>query len=256
MGPVLRLLADPLRSSWRAFVASALVVPLLYLAALGFGIGTLVDAVEGWDGVSYAEFVAPGLLASSAMLTASTAATFHVMWAVRWGRSYHAQLATPLRVVDVLVGHTASIAFRVAVAAVGFWVAMLVCGLTELPRSVLLVPAAVLTGLAFAGPFMAVTVGLTSDQPLTLIVRLVILPLFFLSGIFSPVSQYPPPAQVLVALTPLWHGVELCRALSVDPALVPGGRSVPTMVGHVAVLLAYAGVGTLCAARRYRRALT
>lgn len=242
-----------LRSRWRGFVATSLLTPLLYLAGLGFGIGTLVGTVERYGGVSYAEYVAPGLLAAAAMQTAVSESTWPVMASVRWTRQYHAQLASPLRVVDVLVGHAAAVATRLAVAATGFWAATVLLGLAELPGAIWALPAAVLTGLAFAGPLMAVSVYLTSDQPLIFVFRFVVIPLFLLGGVFAPVQEFPGVVQVLVAVAPLWHGVELCRAAALGADVT--GLGPWEALGHVGVLLAYAAVGWVVALVAYRRRL-
>lgn len=243
-----------LRSRWRGFVATSLLTPLLYLAGLGFGIGTLVGTVERYGGVPYADFVAPGLLAAAAMQTAVSESTWPVMASVRWTRQYHAQLATPLRVADILVGHAAAVATRLTVAVVGFWLATVLLGLAELPGAVWALPAAVLTGLAFAGPLMAVSVYLTSELPMVFVFRFVVIPLFLLGGVFAPIQEFPGFVQVMIAVAPLWHGVELCRAaaLGVDVTELGGWQA----LGHVAVLLAYTVVGWAVALVAYRRRLT
>lgn len=241
-----------LRGRWRGFVATSLLTPLLYLAGIGFGIGTLVGPVERYGGAAYAEFVAPGLLAAAAMQTAVSESTWPVMSAVRWTRQYEAQLATPLRVADVLAGHAAVVATRVAVAATGFWLATVALGLVRMPGALLALPVAVLTGLAFAGPVMALSVRLTTDQPLTFLFRFVVVPLFLLGGVFAPVQEFPGPVQVLVALAPLWHGVELCRAAGLGPGAVAPAWA---LAGHAGVLAAYAVAGWTAALVAYRRRL-
>jgi lipooligosaccharide transport system permease protein len=242
-----------LRSRWRGFVATSVLTPLLYLAGIGFGIGTLVGPVERSGGATYAEFVAPGLLVAAAMQTAVSESTWPVMSAVRWSRQYHAQLATPLTVTDVLLGHAAAVTVRLAVATGGFWLATVALGLARLPWALLALPAAVLTGLAFAGPVMALSVRLTSDQPLTFVFRFVVVPLFLLGGVFAPVEEFPAPVQALVAVAPLWHGVELARAAS----LGPGAGATPAVLwGHVAVLVGYAAAGWAAAVVAYRRRLS
>ncbi|MGF1645495.1 MAG: ABC transporter permease [Kineosporiaceae bacterium] len=241
------------RGRWGGFVATSLLTPLLYLAGIGFGIGTLVGPVERYGGATYAEFVAPGLLAAVAMQSAVSESTWPVMSAVRWSRQYHAQLATPLRVVDVLAGHAVAVATRLAVAAAGFWLATVALGLARPPWALLALPAAVLTGLAFAGPVMALSVHLPTDLPLTFLFRFVVVPLFLLGGVFAPVQEFPGPVQALVAVAPLWHGVELCRAASLGPGT--WSPSVGVLAGHLAVLVAYAAAGWTAALVAYRRRL-
>ena len=240
------------RRTWRASIASGFLTPVLYLAAMGLGLGSLVNrhaAGAGVGGVSYLAFLAPGLLAASAMQTAGMDSTFPVMASIKWVKTYHAMLATPLGVVDVLHGHLLWIATRVALVSAIFLVVMAAFGTVHSAEAVAALPVAVLTGMAFAAPFAAFTATRDGDQPLIGIYRFIIIPMFLFSGTFFPVSQLPPLARVVAWITPLWHGVSLCRALSL------GTATAAASLGHVAYLVAVAGAGVVAARGTYRRRL-
>ena len=240
------------RRTWRGVTLSSLFNPVLYLTAMGLGLGTLVDrhgVRPQLDGVTYLAFLAPGLLAASVMQTATNESTWPVMGAVKWFRSYHAMLATPLRVIDVLVGHLAWIALRLLMVSTVFVVIMAAFGA---PRSwwvVAAVPAAVLCGMAFAAPIAAFAATRDSPNGFSALFRFGIIPMFLFSGTFFPVGQLPGWIRPLAYLTPLWHGVDLCRSLSlgrVDPGLA---------AVHVGYLAALVAGGAACAYLTYRRRL-
>lgn len=240
------------RRTWTGGLVVSFVQPLLFLAAMGFGLGELVDrnTPDTLDGVRYAAFIAPGLLAAGAMQTAAGEATWPVMAAMKWQRVYHAMLATPLSPRDVLVGHLAWMATRIAVAAAAFFVVMVGFGLVSTATAVLAVPAAVLTGVAFAAPLTAYAATLERDEPFALVWRLGIMPMFILSGTFFPLDQLPAWLRTVAYATPLWHGVDLSRDLALGRAL-----GVAAVV-HVGYLLVLAAAGVAWGARTYERRLT
>jgi lipooligosaccharide transport system permease protein len=237
------------RRMWRATLVTGIASPVLFLLGLGLGLGSVVDdstsAGEALGGVSYLAFLGPGLLAAAVMQTATVEATWPVQGAVRWDRQYVAQMATPLRVRDILAGHLAFMAFRAFVAALLFAVAMVVFGAAASWGLVLAVPAAVLVGLAFAAPLSAYSVGVESDGGFASVQRFVINPMFLFSGTFFPVSQLPELVQPLAYATPLYHGVALCRSLAL-------GDVDPLAAGvNLAYLVALVAVGAWFAHRRY-----
>lgn len=240
------------RRTWTGGLVVSFVQPLLFLAAMGFGVGELVNrgSPEALQGVRYAAFIAPGLLAAGAMQTAAGEASWPVMAAMKWERSYHAMLATPLSPRDVLVGHLAWMATRVAVAAVAFFIVMVAFGLVSTATAVLAVPVAVLTGVAFAAPIAAYAATLEQDEPFALIWRLGIMPMFVLSGTFFPVEQLPAGLRAVAYATPLWHGVDLSRDLVLGRPL---GAAAMVHIGYLALL---AVAGLVWGVRSYERRLT
>jgi lipooligosaccharide transport system permease protein len=239
------------RRVWRSSVSVAFVSPALYLAAMGLGLGNLVDEAGQADlgGLSYAEFLAPGLLAASAMQVAATEGGFPVLQGLIWGRQYFAMQATPVRAADIAAGHLLWVAVRVAITCTAMLAVIAAFGAVASWWGVLAVPAAVLTGAAFAGPVAAYAAGLRSSHGLSGIARFVVMPLFLFSGTFFPVEQLPSWAGTAARAVPLWHGVELCRGLMTDD--LGAGRAVM----HVAYLVLWTAAGTWLAARRFEKRL-
>ncbi|MGH9102358.1 MAG: ABC transporter permease [Acidimicrobiales bacterium] len=241
------------RRSWRGSVATTFLFPVGYLAAIGLGLGSLVDrrspSLAALGGVSYLTYLAPGLLAATAMQTAATEATWPVNDAVRWVRTYHAMLATPLGVWDVLVGHLAWMAVRLAMVCAAFLAVMALFGVVRSPWALAALPAGVLAGMAFAAPIAAFAATRDTDGGFAAMQRFVIVPLFLFSGAFFPLSELPPALAGLAWATPLAHGVALCREL------VLGRLSPWPVLGHVAYLAAFTLGGVALAGRAFHSRL-
>ena len=200
------------RRMWTILV-SGFFEPLFYLLALGYGLGTYVgDVVIDGVAMEYAVFVAPGLLAASAMNGAFYDAT-NVFWKLRYAKLYDSILSTPLGPKDIAAGETAWALFRGLVYAVGFFVVILALGLVESWWAILALPATVFIGFAFAGAGIAAVTWMRSWQDFD-IINLAILPMFLFSATFFPLSTYPDWLQVVIQATPLYHGVELLRSLT------------------------------------------
>jgi lipooligosaccharide transport system permease protein len=241
------------RRTWRSTIAHGFINPVVYLAAMGLGLGTLVDTganTDSLNGVEYAVFLAPGLLAAAAMQSATVETTFPIMAAIKWVGTYKAMLATPLGVLDILVGHLSYVVFRLVVSALSFFLVMAAFGAVERPGAVLAVPAAVLTGMAFACPIAALAAHLESEWSFNYVFRFGVIPLFLFSGTFFPVSQLPDLLRPIAYATPLWHGVDLCRSLAL------GTGSGLRAAAHVAYLGALVVAGVAVALHTYRRRLT
>lgn len=236
---------------WRNSGTYTLFGPLLYLGAMGAGVGSLVtrEDAAALGGVSYLAFIAPGILAATAMQTAASEASWPVMGAIRWMRVYHAQAATPLGVADIFHGHVLWMLSRVAMTSAAM---LLAATLLQVPRSALTplaLLAAVLTGAAFAAPIAAWSVTQESDSGMSILFRLFITPMFLFSGTFFPVEQLPTALRAVAYVTPLWHGAELCRGL------VLGGVTPLGALGHVAYLGAWTVVGLAAGRRAYAKRL-
>jgi lipooligosaccharide transport system permease protein len=238
------------RRIWRGTAVTSVVTPVVYLLALGVGLGVFVDrSADLPGGISYLDFVAPGLMAATAMQVAVFEASWPVLSAIKWDRQYHAMLATPLRVRDVMIGHQAFFVFRLFTIGVVYFVVIAAFGAVDSPLGVLAIPVTVLVGLAFAAPMAAWAAHSENEVSFVAIFRFVVLPMFLFSGTFFPISTLPTPLEVLAWLTPLWHGVTLSRDLTTgDAALGPD-------LLHLAYLLAVVTAGLVAALVTYRRRL-
>ncbi|HET9654668.1 MAG TPA: ABC transporter permease [Kineosporiaceae bacterium] len=223
------------RATWRGSVVSGFLAPLLYLGSLGFGLGSMVRG--GVGGVPYVAFVAPGVLAANAMQTCIGESTYPVMGAIKWQRQYHAMLAAPLGVADLLLGHLLYIVLRAAFVVVAFVGIGAALGVWRSWWILLAIPVAVLGGVAHAAPVMAYASRQESDGGFTLVFRFGVIPMFLFAGTFFPVEQLPVALAWLARVTPLWHVTQLCRELSL-------GVAAPlSAAGHLAYLLLWLGVG-------------
>jgi lipooligosaccharide transport system permease protein len=236
------------RRTWMV-IFSGFFEPLFYLAGIGFGLGALVGHVPGPGGaeIPYQLFVAPALLASSAMNGAITEGTYNFYFKLTHDRTFEAILATPLSPRDVAVGELAWALIRGGLYAVGFVVVMALFGLVTSPWIVLAIPVALLVGFAFGAVAMAATSFMRSWQDFDLI-QLVVLPLFLFSGTFFPVDAYPEVLRTVVQVSPLYQGVELLRALAV-------GAVHPGLLVHVAYLAAMGIAGLAVVSRRVGKLL-
>lgn len=239
------------RRTWRGSVISTFMNPILYLLAMGLGLGSLVDAGDGTIQLDfdYLEFIAPGLLAAATMTTAAGESLFPVMAGMKWTKHYNTALSTPVSSRDLVVGHFGWVAFRILFTAVVFTGVMVAFGTISISRALLVLPPSVFAGLAFAGPITAYGAQLENETGLTTVFRFVITPLFLFSGTFFPIDLLPGWMQPVAYVTPLWHGVETTRAaaLGIDTAWHPGL--------HLAVMLAFLAIGAVIADRFYRRRL-
>jgi lipooligosaccharide transport system permease protein len=239
------------RRVWRASIFSSFLSPLLYLGSLGFGLGSLVDGDGSGriDGVSYLAFVAPGILAAGAMQTAFSESTYPVLGATTWQRQYHAQLASPLTITDVFLGHLAFVGFRIALGATAFLAIGAVLGAFTSGWAILALPVAVLCGLAYAGPVMAFAVNQETDSGFALLLRFALVPMFLFAGTFFPLDQLPLALQVVGWLTPVWHGTALCRDLAL------GAAGSWASLGHLGYLLTWVAGGVALGNHSYRARL-
>ena len=235
------------RRVWKGTVVTAFVNPVLFLLAMGLGLGSMVE--EGVGDIRYITFIAPGLLAAAAMQTAALESTWPVMAGMRWQKTYHGTLATPVGTSDMVAGNLAWISVRCAMACLAFALVTGVMGAADLDRMLLSVPGGVLTGLAFAAPLMAFTATAKNENRLSSIFRFAIMPMFLFSGTFFPVAQLPGWLQPVAYLTPLWHGVDLVRSIAI------GVSSEMSPLIHIAYLAAWVVGGWWGATLTFRKRL-
>lgn len=235
------------RRAWM-IVLSGFFEPVFYLVALGAGLGGLVGTVDAGAGpVSYAAYIAPGLLATSAMNGAIYDSTTNVFFKMRYAKLYDAMLATSLGPMDVALGEIAWSLLRGGIYSAGFVVVMLVMGLLESWWALLAVPVALLIALGFGAVGMAITSFVRTFQQLDWI-NTAILPMFLFSTTFYPLSVYPPAIAAVVRCLPLYQGIELMRGLCLG--ILSWG-----LLLHVAYFLVMAAVGILLTSRRLDRLL-
>ena len=233
------------RRLWHRSLAFGFLQPVMFLSAMGIGIGALLtpESLGAFGGVPYLHWLGPGLLAAMAMQTATFESTYPIMNKIMWGRNYEAMLSTPLGIRSIIGGELGWVAFRIGTLAAVFLVVLTLFGITRTPLAVLAVAVAMLTGVAFSACLIAFTATQRNDVGFSAIFRFVINPLFLFSGTFFPLSQLPEAVQVIAWATPLFHAVQLIRGLILDqlnPATAPL---------HLAYLLVMLAAGTFLAER-------
>lgn len=253
MSRVLEHRAMQYRRTYRASIFSSFGIPVLFLTAMGLGLGGYVDQSPDpvLAGLTYLQFLAPGLLAATVMQTGSFEAAFPILGGLQWNKIFHAMFATPIRPRDIALGNVVWIALRLTMVAIIFSIVIVAFGAARSPLLVLAIPAAVLTGLAFATPLMAFTATQRKPDRFAAIFRFGVTPLFLFSGTFYPVESLPSALQPIAWLSPLWHGVDLCRALMLGTI----GENLPLALIHVGVLLALTVIGALLAFRTFENRL-
>ncbi len=241
------------RRVWKGSAVSTFLNPVLFLAAMGLGLGSLVDENAGraaLEGTSYLVFLAPGLLAAQAMQTGFGEGAWPVMAGFKWVKSFHAALASPLRTQDLVSGHLWWTVIRLSFASVVFVAVAAAFGAMPIWAGLVAVAPAVLVGMAHAAPMTAFTPTQQDVQMITNLFRFGVVPMFLFSGTFFPISQLPGWLQPAAWVVPLWHGVELTRATT-----TAAGTTFPILV-HVGYLLAWTVAGWLVAFRTFDRRLS
>lgn len=253
VGRVVEHRAIQYRRTYRASLFSSFLSPLMFLGAMGIGLGTYVDR-SGNDllgGLTYLQFLGPGLLAATVMQSAAFEATFPIIGGLQWNKTFHAMYATPISARDIALGNLAWIAVRLTFIAVVFTIVITLFGAASSPLVVLGIPTAVLTGMAFAGPIAAFAATQRTMEKFNAVFRFGVTPLFLFSGTFFPIESLPSYLQPLVWLSPLYHGVALSRGLALGTA----GEDPVRMLVHVAVLTGLAVVGAILTIRTVQRRL-
>jgi lipooligosaccharide transport system permease protein len=236
---------------WKStIIAYSVANPVLYLTAIGIGVGTLVDANTGdagVGGVSYLVFLAPALLATAAITGAVDEAMFPTLEGFKWRKLFYAMNATPLTGHQIAHGVLIAAVVRTTVATIIYWFILRLFGAIPSGTSWLLIPLAILAGASLAAIMIAVTSYIYDDDGYFAIVqRLVIMPLFLFSGTFYPLSQMPWFLQWIGWISPLWHATELGRWFSYGH-VIPGWL----ILVHFAVLVVLLVVGIVHGGRRF-----
>ena len=241
------------RRIWRGSIIGNFVTPVLFLLAMGVGLGGFVDraGTDAMGGVPYLTFLAPGLLASVVMQSSSFDATFPIIGGFHWVKRYHAMVATQLTPTTIALAQLAWIATRATLVATVFTVVMFLFGAARSPAAILGVPVATLTGMAFAGPIAAFMTTQRDTNAFMNIWRFGITPLFLFGGTFFPIERLPDVIRPVAWLFPLWHGADLARALSLGTI----GEAPLLHLAHVVFLVLVAAAGVTATVLMFRRRL-
>lgn len=231
-------------SSW-VVVLSGFFEPVFYLASMGIGLGALIGSIATPAGdVPYAAYIAPALLAVSAMNGAVYDSTWNVFFKLNYGKLYEGMLSTSLGPLDVALGEILYALLRGLAYATGFLIIMQIAGLNLSWTAILALPAVVLIAFGFASIGMAITSYMKAFQHMDWI-NFVLLPMFLFSSTFYPITVYPEAIQALVMALPLWHGVELIRGLTL-------GIIGPMMLVHIGYYVVMIVLGLLFTTKRLR----
>ena len=241
------------RRLWVNNVLASLIQPLLYLLGLGVGVGSLVDRTsrssDVLGGVSYVAYISPALMVTTAMALAATESLWPIMGGFIWKRSYYGISATPLGPGDIVGGHALWMALRCIVASTGVALVLVLFPQSRHLGLIAGVPVAALTGVAFAMPLMAFSIGRKTDVGFAAMNRFVVIPLFLFGGAFYPITQLPGWTQAIVKFLPLWHGVQLSRSFTI------GHVGELASLWHLAVVLCWIISGSVLSYWFMRRRL-
>lgn len=241
---------------WRGSVFSTIVSPILFLAGMGFALGTMVDRGGGEAElpIPFLTFVATGLIAATAMQTGFGNGAWPVMAGIKWRKTFDGMLVTPIDVPDI-VGGRVIFEFIHALFTLGVYaIVAVIFGAVELGPALLSILPAALCGLAFNTIATAYTAQLENETGLSSAMRFAIVPLFLFSGTFFPISQLPDWMEPIAYATPLFHGVELTRKIALPDAVPPVITSMPLWI-HVAYLVAMFTIGWFLSIRQLRKRL-
>ncbi|MGH2735039.1 MAG: ABC transporter permease [Actinomycetota bacterium] len=247
---VVEMAARTYKRTWRGSIITAFISPLLFLGAMGYGLGTLVDSGSSVDlGVPYVAFIAPALLAASTAQTGANEGSWPVMAGIKWVKTYHAALATPVGISDLALGIMLWLGIRLFLTSIVFVIVAGLLGALDVFPALAAIPVAILTGMAFAAPIAAYTAMIDDETRLVSIYRFIIVPMFLFSGTFFPIEELPDWLETVALFTPLWHGVDLCRWIVLG---IP--TRLPAFV-ELGYLLLWAGAGVAASLVTFRRRL-
>ena len=236
--------------TWKGTSFSAFAAPVLLLLALGVGLGSFVEERPSLDGVTYLDFLAPGLMVAAAVQLIASLGLWPIMAGHRWIGFHRAMVASPIGARDVAAGYLLWMFIRAGMQAVVFVAVAALFGGVDSVWGVVAPLVAALTAAAFGAPLIAYTATCDSDRAFDPIMRILVTPLYLFSGSFFPTSQLPAALEATAMAFPLWHGIELARSAT------SGAPSAFNPVVHLAVIVAWIAIGWLAARRTFVRRLT
>ena len=238
------------RRYWTSNLYSSGLQPVLFLAAMGLGFGSQVQAGPATGGLSYLHYVAPALLVSGALQIAVGESSYGVLSGFKWQRDYVAATATPITPGQVLGGQLIWVTLRLTISGAAYAVIAVAFGAWMNFGAVLVVLVGTITGLACATPVMTMAATTFDEgERFGLLFRFVVIPMTLLAGTFFPVSQLPVALRWFAWISPLWHGNELARGVTL------GGIGALEMLAHFGFLVAVFAVGALAARKYFYRRL-
>ena len=240
------------RKYWKTILLPNLFEPLLYLVALGLGLGAFIRE-GGINGLTYTQYIAPGLLASNAMFAASFESTFNTFIRLKIGRIYDAIISTPVNAEDVVAGEYLWAGTRATLYGTAFLGVLTGIGffsqvpLVSSPWALLIPPVLLVVGIMFSVMGTLFTSLISGIDFYAYYFTLVITPLFLFSGIFFPIEDFPSPVPEIAWFTPLYHAVNVCRALAIGPS--------PAVLVDLAWILVFTAALSLLPIRFMRKRL-
>jgi lipooligosaccharide transport system permease protein len=238
------------RRVWRGSVLSSFVLPILFVVGFGIVVGNVVDA-GGRLGTPYLDYIVPGMMASGIVNVAFSESAWPVMSKFQWSRLYHGWVTAPLRIADIVGGELLFVLVRVVSTAAVFLLVTAVFGAVHSWWALAAVLVCGLLGLAIAAPVLAFAGWAQQDGYFPLLMRFVVIPMTLFAEVFFPISRLSEPLRWLAYASPLWHAVVLCRACTLPAFAMPWW----SVLGHLAYLAAWAGIGFSLALVTYRRRL-
>ncbi|EWM13040.1 ABC transporter permease [Kutzneria sp. 744] len=238
------------RRNWRATVVSTVLLPLMFLGAMGFGLGSRITPGPATDGLPYVVYLAPAMLVAAAVQVATAESSFPVLGSLKWDRRYYAITSTPVTVDQLLMAQALWVALRVLISGLAYIAVAALFGAFTNAGVLLAVPVSVLAGMAFGSWILALAASV-NDEGVTFgnVFRFVLVPMTLFAGTYYPISQLPAWSRPLAWITPLWHGNELARAVEF------GGMGALAAVGHVVYLVVLTAGGLLVARQRFHARL-
>jgi lipooligosaccharide transport system permease protein len=237
--------------TWRGSVFGSFLLPVFYVMGFGLGVGHFVDLGGRLGPVRYLDYLVPGILAATAMQVAFGESAWPVLSRFLWIRTYHAMVAAPLRIVDILGGSLLFVLLRLVLTTVVFLLVTTLFGAVHSAWALAVPVVCALLGLAVATPVYALSARVDTDSYFPLLMRFVIVPMGLFSGVYFPIAALPGAVRWLAYASPLWHAVDLCRAATLRGVDLPW----PIVLGHLAYLGAWAGLGFWLALRAFQRRL-